>query len=469
LTLLLHLDPSSSIICCDSKTNDDIQSLSVNVSQLLTDENSFNEDMTIKPKQELISSSLECQKESITNIDQYQQMNIDNDSSIMITDTCTSHLPSSSLLSISSSLTTNTNETETIELLVKEIEEEKKEEEHCDDDNVDAEEKNNCNVVYNYHALGTILIDDEPTQAVLLEQEKKEKEEEQETERPSSPLPTLEQCNQQRPEDVPAVQTLSKISETLIMTDIDETDQRYKTIEIEEISDDEEILSAQNNHLIEPTDYILTDDDPKTLKKSNITTNNETCFKFDPVFSCYEKTLPKTVDTIDESTKPSNLPSQEFQIPSSTKRSQCPEDDPIALRALERFEQRMNAAVAAKTGNDETKLLTARGKSSWSGTPSTPRKSLENLFDPSQSLQSTFVSTGEELIKSPRQHDTFIRPRKTMLDDIGLNFGVTVNVFDTVQNNPIDNDNHKSEEQHQPTAIVENVDKHGEYTTNSCL
>jgi hypothetical protein len=476
LTSLLHLDTSSSIICHDSKTNDDIQSLSVTESKLLTDKKDLTEDMTIKPTEEFISLPIECQNETMTIIDQYQPMNIDNNSCLMITDSCTSNLPSSSLLSISSSLITNTNEKETVELLVKEIEEEKKEEEHYDDDNVGEEEKNNCNVVQNYHASGTILIHDEPTQALLLDQEKKEKEEEQETERPSSPLLlTLEQSNQQRPEDEPPVQSLSKNSEQIIMVDIDKIEKLYKTVEIEEVSDEEDVVLTQNKQLIEPTDCILTDDEPKISRQSNITNPNDPCLKCDSVLSCYEKALSKTVETIDDSIKLPHVPSKEHQIPlpstttTTTKRSQRAEDDPIALRALERFEQRMNAAVAAKTGNDETNLLSNKGKSSWSGTLTSPRKSIENLFNPNQTLQSTPVSNGEETPISPRQRDTFIRPRKTMLDDLGLNFNMTMNVFGTVQNSSTDNDIQKSEEQHQPTAIVENDDKRGEYTNNSCL
>ena len=253
---------------------------------------------------------------------------------------------------------------------------------------------------------------------------------------------------------------------------INENEKLYKTVEIEEISDDEESLLTQNNHLIEPTDYILTDDEIKKPSQSNITTTNNDPFKFDTVLSSYEKVLSKVVEKIDDSVKSSNGSIKELQIPSTkTERNQRPEDDPIALRALQRFEQRMNAAVAAKTTTDEINSITAKSKSSWSGTPSTPRKSLENVFKTNPQVPSTSVPTGEELTTttSPRQRDTFIRPRKTMLDDIGLNFGMTRNLFGTTPNNSMNNDDHKSEEQQMPMAIGEYDDKRGEFTTNSCL
>ena len=139
----------------------------------------------------------------------------------------------------------------------------------------------------------------------------------------------------------------------------------------------------------------------------------------------------------------------------------------------------MNAAAAAttatKTNIDETNSLTPKGKSSWSGTLSTPRKSVENLFKANQQSQITSASNADEL---PSKRDTFIRPRKTFLDDGGLNFGMTLNLFGTVQNNSInhtddgddDNNHHKLEEQHQPTAIVvEDDNKQSEYITSSCL
>ncbi len=274
LTSLLHLDTSSLNDC----KNNDIQQPLTTVSELLTDEKNVHEDMTTKTNDEPILSSIECQKETIINMNNdivhHEQMDINN--SEIITDLSSLNSPSSSLLLISSSLTTNTNENKSIEFLLKETDEEeekKREEEDCDDDNVDVEKKNNCNVECNYHASGTILINAEPTQLVFLEQEKKEKEEEQETERRSSPLPTPESCNQSQPEDESSLPTLSNNLEEMTMTNIDENEQRYKTVEIEEIPDEEEDLSVHNNHSIEPTDCILTDDE---LRTTNTTTTNKT-------------------------------------------------------------------------------------------------------------------------------------------------------------------------------------------------
>jgi hypothetical protein len=126
----------------------------------------------------------------------------------------------------------------------------------------------------------------------------------------------------------------------------------------------------------------------------------------------------------------------------------------------------MNAAATAKIGNDETNSSITKGKSSWSGTLSTSRKSVENLFKLNQPVQSTSASNGEELTtKSPPQRDTFIRPRKALLDDIGLNFGMTLNLFGSVQSNSTNNnDNHHKleEEQQQPTAIIEDENKRSE-------
>jgi len=459
LTSLLHLDTLSLNDC----KNNDIQQ----PKELLLNEKIIHEDMTKEIEEKSNLSSLECQNETIIDVNNLE----------LITDLCTSNSPSSSLLSIPSSLTTNVNENKSIEFLSKEIqeeEEEKKEEEHCDENNVDVEKKNNCNIEQNNHASGTILINGEPPQEILFEQEKKEKEEEQETERPSSLLPTSKPCNQSQLEDESSsIPTLLNKLDEMTMTNIDQNEQRYKTFEIEEISDEEDDLSIQNNNIIEPTDCILTDDEliisRQSSSQSNIKTTNNIPLKVDPVLSCYEKALSDAVEKIDDSIKLKNVSSKESQLPPITKRHQRPEDDPIALRALERFEQRMNAA-AAKTSNDETNPLTMKGKSSWSGTLITPRKSLENLLKTNQPLQSNSTSNNEESTTTP-QRDTFIRPRKSMLDDIGLNFGMTLNLFGTVQSNSTnDKDNHyKLEEQQQPTAIVEGDKKQSEYITNSCL
>ncbi len=448
LTSLLHLDSSS---LNDSKNNDIQPPTLTSTSELLTDEKNAQEDMTRK-----ISSSTDIN---------HVELSIDSEFL---------NSPFSSLLSISSSsssspssstTTTNTNENKTIEFLLKEVEEEKKEEEYYKDgDNVDIEKKNNCNVE---HASGTILINSEPTQLVLLEQEKKE---EQETERTSSFSPVEEPYDHLQTENEHSIPNLSNNIKEITMTNIEQNEQRYKTIEIEEIPDEEDDLSIYNNPSIEPTDCILTDDELIIpAKQSNTKTTKNTSLKFDTVFSCYEQALSKNVETIDDSIKPIDISAKESQIPPTPKRSQRPEDDPIALRALQRFEERMNAA-AAKTNNDEAIPLTPKGKSSWSGTLSTPRKSVENLFKTNHQSQSTSASNIDEF--SP-QRDTFIRPRKTLLDDLGLNFGMTLNLFGTTETNSINNDDdihHKLEEQHQPTAIViEDDNKQSEYITSSWL
>ncbi|CAF3707147.1 unnamed protein product [Rotaria sordida] len=472
-------DTSSLLICNDSKTNDDIQQSSTIISNLLTDEKILNENMKIETKQDLIEFDNEITTNINHNLDQHEQTNINNNNnSIMISDSIHTNSPpsSSSLLlmssSSSSSLTTPTNEEKLIELLPNEIEEGKKEEEYFDggDDNVHVEKKNNFNVEHNsYHTSGIIFINDEPTQAGLLEQEKKEKnEEEKEKEQPQL---TLEQCNHQHFQGESSVKILSNNLEYNVnMSNIDNNEQLYKTIEIEEIPDEDDDLLKQNNYLIEPTDYILTDDELKisrqTSQKSHKSTTNDISFEFDPVLSCYEKAFSKMVENIDDSIKPSNTTSKESQVPLKTTCHQRPEDDPIALRALKRFEQRMNAAMATKIGNDETNPLMVKGKSSWSGTQSTPRKSLENVFKNDQTIPLTSTSINEQSpTKSSR--DTFIRPRKTILDDIGINLGIKRNLPDsTIQNNSTNNDNHKIEEQEQqpqpqqtPIAIVENNEK----------
>jgi len=465
LTSLFHLDTSS----INDDENNDIQQLSTFVSELLTDEKNIHTNMTTKMKEELILSPMEYQNETIINI---------NNSELITDSCCPVNSTCSSLLLRSSSLTPNINENKSIESLPKETEkeEEKKEEEHCNDDNVDVKKKNNCNIEQNDHASGILLINGEPTQPVLLEQEKKEKEEEQETEQPSSLLPTPKPYNQLQPEDEPSIQNLSKNLEKMIMTNIDENEQRYKKVEIEEIPDEEDDPSLDNNHSIEPTDCILTDDEliisRQSSSQSNIKIPNNTSSKFDPVLSCYEKAVSKTVETIDDSTKLTKISAKEAKLPPTTRRTQRPEDDPIALRALERFEQRMNAAATAKPNNDETNSLGTKGKSSWSGTLSTPRKSMENLFKTNQPSQSHSFSNNEQTTTSSSQRDTFIRPRKSMLDDIGLNFGMTLNLFGNVQSNSTNNNDNqqKSEEQQQPTAIlIEDDSKPSEYITNSCL
>lgn len=360
----------------------------------------------------------------------------------------------------SSSSTTHTNEKKTIEFLLKEMKEEGKKEEEHDDDNFQREKKNNSDVK---HTSGTTFINIEPTQVCLGEQEKEKKDEEEE-EAEEEKQGTEQSSNHLHADDEHTVRAdLTKNAQgtNMINTDLDE--QRYKTVEIEEIPDEDEDLSICNNSLIEPTDCILTDDElkPSPPTSSSITksTKNST-FSFDPVLSCYETALSKTVTTGDESVKPPNA----VQTPVSPKRSQRPEDDPIALRALQRFEERMNAAAAAvatKNHADEASPLTLKGKSSWSGTLATPRKSIENLFKANQQS-----SDGEELSPS---RDTFIRPRKTMLDDNGLNFGMTLNLFGTGPNDSTldDHQQDKPKEQQPPSAMVEDENKQSEFITRS--
>jgi hypothetical protein len=367
-----------------------------------------------------------------------------------------------------------TDENKTIEPLSKEKGEEKIEEEQqrCNDDyNVDEEKKNTSSFVHDYHASGIILINDEPTQTALLYQEKKEKEEEEERERPSSLLPTLEQFNQQRTEDESPVQTLSNDLNTTAMTNIDENEERYKKVEIEEISDDEDGISTQSVDSSEPTDYIHTDDEPKKSKQSssqsNVTTTTtssttDDSLKFDNVFSCYEKALAKVVDTYHETSEPLTTLAKESIIT-----SQQPANDPIALRALQRFEERMNAAAAAKTTKDETNTLAAKGKSPWSTSLSTSRKSLDNILkEEEQQLRPTPISFNDESKTVPSSSslsDSYIRPRKTF-DDNSLNYGTSLNLFGITSStlDKTNNDDYKLEKQPEPSTLVDNVSQRGE-------
>jgi hypothetical protein len=463
-----HLDESVLISADVDKCNDDGQ-LPVTTSEVIC---LSDEEMMMRKKQEPLLATLASHTETKPNInkdlDVNQQTNNEN-SSEMINNTSNStslSSPCSPLITISpSSLILTTNENKTIEPLPKENEEEKKEEEeqHCDDGyNIDEKKKNNSSFVHDYHASGIILINDEPTQTALLKQERKEKEEEkEERERPSSPLPTLEQFNHQRTEDESSIQTLSKDLNKMATITRDENEERYKKIEIEEIPDDEEAVSTQNIDVIEPTDYIHTDDEPKkptpSSSQPNLTTNSDELIKFNTVLSCYEKALAKVVDAYDESSSPVPPPSSNTLFIEPLTTSQQSAEDPIALRALQRFEERMNAAAATKTNKEEPIASIAKGKSSWSGSLSSPRKSLENLFKSTeQQLQSTAVP-------STSQPDSYIRPRKTF-DDNGLNYGTTINLLGTTTStiDKTNNDDHKLEEQQHPSAIVESDDKRGE-------
>lgn len=99
---------------------------------------------------------------------------------------------------------------------------------------------------------------------------------------------------------------------------------------------------------------------------------------------------------------------------------------------MERFEQRMSAAT--KTTQDETNPSTLKSKSSWSTTPTTTRKSFENLLNKTNKDE-----------QSSNHRDSFIRPRKTMLDELGLNFGLTTN---------LNSSDSEFKEQTQPKAII---------------
>ncbi|CAF3722548.1 unnamed protein product [Rotaria sp. Silwood1] len=197
----------------------------------------------------------------------------------------------------------------------------------------------------------------------------------------------------------------------MAMANIDQNEEQYKKVEIEEIPDDEEILSKKTNNSIEPTDYILTDEETKQQKQSspqpNITIPNDDSIKFENVFSCYEKAISKIIDTNDDSSQISNTLSSES---STTTTNQPPANDPIALRALQRFEERMNAA--AKNIKTDTNLNASKSKSSWSGTLSTSRKSLENLFkNIDQQLSTTPITlNNESTTVLSSQSDSYIRP-----------------------------------------------------------
>ncbi|CAF5107825.1 unnamed protein product, partial [Rotaria magnacalcarata] len=152
-------------------------------------------------------------------------------------------------------------------------------------------------------------------------------------------------------------------------------------------------------------------------------------------------------------------------------------DDPIALRAIKRFEERMNAAVP-KTKQEDTNLKLAKGKSSWSGSLSSSRKSLENLFkNIEQQLHPDSIQIDTESTQSVSSvpSDSYIRPRK-IFDDSNFNYGTTLDLLDTTRStihkttndDKTTNQNHEKleeeEEQQQQqqqssSTIVENDDK----------
>lgn len=347
--------------------------------------------------------------------------------------------------SSSSSLLLTTNENDTFEPLVEEERKEEEEEQRCNDGyNLDEEKKNNSSLVYDYHASGILLINDEPTQIGLLGQERKEKEKEEERERASSPLPTLEQSNQQQTEDESSLQTLSNDFNPLTMItnpenindDHNVDDERFKKIEVEEIPDDEETLVNENNQSIEPTDYIHTDDEPRKKSTSTLPTKlDDPPIKFDNVLSCYEKAFAKIVDTSPEE---------------SVINTQQSTEDPIALRALKRFEQRMSAAAAAAT-KEETNSSAIKAKSSWSGSSSLSRKSLENLLKATEQQE---LRPAPAVPPTP-QFNADLPIRKTS-DDHSSNYELTLD------SHPTNDPSTSIEEQLQPRAIVENDDQRGE-------
>ena len=439
----------------------------------------------MREKQGLLSAGAERQLETISNShpdwNDNQLTNNENSSAgapVVLHSSISPSSFSSSSASISPSAppTITTNENKPIEPLPNE-EKEKDEEQRCDDHYTidDEEEKNNSSFVQDdYHAPGIILINVEPAQAALLRQEKKEEEGgegegEEERERPSSPLPTLEQSNHQRTQDESPVQTLSNDLKPTTMANIADEDQLYKKVEIEELLDDEEeeeAVATQTTEPVEPTDYIHTDDAPRREAKarSNVKVDpvSDGPAKFDPVFSCYEKALAKVVDTLDES---STGLCNDQQISTITEASSHrAENDPIALRALQRFEERMSAATA-KTNKEEKSSFGAKGKSSWSGSLSTPRKSLENLFKSTESSSrapAVSVDDDSQNALSLSSSDGYIRPRKTF-DDTNFNYGRTINLLAT--NSSVE----PSDEAAQRRTIVDDDDKRGERITNSCL
>jgi len=256
------------------------------------------------------------------------------------------------------------------------------------DDEEEEEKKNNCNE----QSTSTILADGKSTVSIAGNEEEEEKEQPQQQQQQQSD--TLAQYQENSPSSSTEQNLINQQVVAMADDDDDDNNERYKQIEIEEIPDEDDDLSIRNNSSIEPIDCILTDDELKPPKSSS-------------------------------------------QLPPVPKRIQRPEDDPIALRALERFEQRMSAAktTTATAQNETNSSTTSKPRSSWSTTPSTPRKSFENLLN---------TSTDESTITN--QRDSFIRPRKTMLDELGLNFGLTTN----------------SKEQTQPTAIINDDNKQSE-------
>ncbi|CAF0953181.1 unnamed protein product, partial [Didymodactylos carnosus] len=206
-------------------------------------------------------------------------------------------------------------------------------------------------------------------------------------------------------------------------------DLKYSGVIIEDLHEDEdETIAAKKTT---PTDYILCDDDDKI---SLSTTKKQRPLPFNTVLSCYEKALSNV--TFDELSTSSATASPLLMKSSSLGDcikpltiSARPEDDPIAQRALRRFEERMKAAVAAKGSLNQSDLL-AKGKSSWSGTLTTPRKSLDNLFKNEQLSvcpTSSMVRSDEPIVV-----DSYIRPRRNLFDNsdkVGLDYPKPLNLI----------------------------------------
>lgn len=305
--------------------------------------------------------------------------------------------------------------------------------EHSDENIINVEKKNNCNGEFRTNATGIVLthtesIDDD---VAAIEREKKEEQElllllvEQQTRQNNEQASTEKEYlsdllfagNSDNHRQIP----------TMAEPDVNQT--CYTKIELEELPDDEELLSEQAKQHIEPVDFILTDEE----QKKHSTSINE------------DRRVPSKV-----------FADKPPLVPSST--SQRPEDDPIAQRALQRFEQRMNAAVNSRASSVDGKSIPTKGKSSWSGSMTMPRKSVENLF------KSRTNSIENDETMSTSQNESFIRPRRTFLDDSQLNL-----LMQPVSSENVSTKQHQTEDQQIPTDIIdENNNKPREFTSNSC-
>lgn len=274
------------------------------------------------------------------------------------------------------------------------LQSEEEKEERLDEND---EKKNNSYFTQDdYHASRILLVNDEPAQvrSIFEQKEKEEKEQngvgvddekKEREERTSSLLEEQEQSNRRysKTEDESNLEIQSKQTDGSTMDKVFDENEIYKKIELEEILDEEDFPSKQNENNVEPIDFILTDDEnkEKTSKVNRQVPNKQ---QIDPFLFCYEKAFAKVVDGIDETTN-------------ATNSNQQVDTDPIALRALKRFEERMNAATAKS--NFQANTLPNKGKSSWSTSNSATRKSIENLFKTSQpnELDSTNNNKTEQI------------------------------------------------------------------------